>query len=158
MRKNIDLDDELIAAAMAATGLPTKKATAEEGLRRQVRRRRHKKALANKRERISPTPMRFHDDGSEGRINARRLPVRSEVAIIRMFIFDRHTIDTHAALTIDCRYQYCVMKSRSWFVKIVLLVLLPLGNSARPAAGITKLTVLQSYGASNSLNQSRHLV
>jgi Arc/MetJ family transcription regulator len=33
MRTNIDIDDDLLAAAMAATGLPTKRATVEEGLR-----------------------------------------------------------------------------------------------------------------------------
>ncbi len=36
MRTNIDIDDDLLAAAMAATGLPTKKATVEQGLRRLV--------------------------------------------------------------------------------------------------------------------------
>ena len=45
MRTNIELDDELIAAAMAATGLPTKKATVEEGLRLLVRRTEQKKAI-----------------------------------------------------------------------------------------------------------------
>ncbi len=34
MRTNIDIDDDLIAEAMAATGLATKKATVEEALRR----------------------------------------------------------------------------------------------------------------------------
>jgi Arc/MetJ family transcription regulator len=33
MRTNIELDDALIAEAMAATGLTTKKATVEEALR-----------------------------------------------------------------------------------------------------------------------------
>ena len=33
LRTNIDIDDHLLAAAMAATGLPTKKATVEEALR-----------------------------------------------------------------------------------------------------------------------------
>ena len=33
MRTNIDLDDDLIAAAMAATGLKSKKATVEAALR-----------------------------------------------------------------------------------------------------------------------------
>lgn len=33
MRTNIELDDTLIAEAMAATGLTTKKATVEEALR-----------------------------------------------------------------------------------------------------------------------------
>ena len=39
MRTNIDIDDDLLAQAMAATGLSTKKATVEEALRRVVRRR-----------------------------------------------------------------------------------------------------------------------
>ena len=47
MRTNIDLDDELVAEAMAATGLPTKKATVEEALRSLVRRHRQKAAIAN---------------------------------------------------------------------------------------------------------------
>jgi Arc/MetJ family transcription regulator len=33
MRTNIEIDDKLLAAAMKATGLPTKRATVEEGLR-----------------------------------------------------------------------------------------------------------------------------
>ena len=37
MRTNIVIDDELIKAAQAATGLKTKKAVVEEGLRRLVR-------------------------------------------------------------------------------------------------------------------------
>ena len=37
MRTNIDIDDDLLAAAMAATGLRTKRATVEEGLRLLVR-------------------------------------------------------------------------------------------------------------------------
>lgn len=37
MRTNIDIDDDLIAEAMRLTGLPTKKATVEEALRRIVR-------------------------------------------------------------------------------------------------------------------------
>jgi Arc/MetJ family transcription regulator len=47
MRTNIDIDDELIAEAMAATGLTTKKATVEEALRRLVRRYRRRTALAD---------------------------------------------------------------------------------------------------------------
>ena len=47
MRTNIDIDDGLIAAAMAATGLPTKKATVEEALRRLVQRHRQKQAIAD---------------------------------------------------------------------------------------------------------------
>jgi Arc/MetJ family transcription regulator len=46
MRTNIDIDDELLAEAMAVTGLPTKKATVEEALRRLVQRQRQKDAIA----------------------------------------------------------------------------------------------------------------
>ena len=37
MRTNIDIDDELMERAQKATGLPTKKAAVEEGLRALVR-------------------------------------------------------------------------------------------------------------------------
>jgi len=37
MRTNIDIDDDLLARAMEATGLPTKRATVEEGLHLLVR-------------------------------------------------------------------------------------------------------------------------
>ena len=37
MRTNIEIDDALLAEAMALTGLPTKRATVEEALRRLVR-------------------------------------------------------------------------------------------------------------------------
>jgi Arc/MetJ family transcription regulator len=47
MRTNIDIDDDLIAEAMAATGLTTKKATVEEALRRLVRRYHRQNALAD---------------------------------------------------------------------------------------------------------------
>ena len=47
MRTNIDIDDDLLAKAMAATGLATKKATVEEALRRLVRRRERLDALAD---------------------------------------------------------------------------------------------------------------
>lgn len=47
MRTNIDIDDELIAEAMAATGLTTKKATVEEALRRLINRHRRRTALAD---------------------------------------------------------------------------------------------------------------
>jgi len=47
MRTNIDIDDDLIAEAMAATGLATKKATVEEALRRLVRRHQRLDALAD---------------------------------------------------------------------------------------------------------------
>jgi Arc/MetJ family transcription regulator len=45
MRTNIEIDDDLLAAAMAATGLPTKRATVEEGLRLVVRLRGQVEAL-----------------------------------------------------------------------------------------------------------------
>jgi Arc/MetJ family transcription regulator len=47
MRTNIELDDDLIAEAMEATGLSTKKATVEEALKMLVRLHRQKKAIAN---------------------------------------------------------------------------------------------------------------
>ena len=47
MRTNIDIDDDLLAKAMAATGLTTKKATVEEALRRLVRRHERLDALAD---------------------------------------------------------------------------------------------------------------
>ena len=46
MRTNIELDDKLLAEAMAVSGLPTKKATVEEALRHMVRRHRQKEAIA----------------------------------------------------------------------------------------------------------------
>jgi Arc/MetJ family transcription regulator len=46
MRTNIEIDDELLSQAMAATGLSTKRATVEEGLRLLVRLRNQAKALA----------------------------------------------------------------------------------------------------------------
>ena len=45
MRTNIDIEDGLMAEAMAATGLPTKKATVEEALRRLVRVHRQQEAI-----------------------------------------------------------------------------------------------------------------
>ncbi len=61
MRTNIELDDDLLSDAMAATGLPTKKATVEEGLRLLVRMKRQVEA---------------YDDlkglGWEGNLNAMR--------------------------------------------------------------------------------------
>ena len=45
MRTNIDIDDDLLNEAMAATGLTTKKATVEEALRRLVQRHRRLDAL-----------------------------------------------------------------------------------------------------------------
>ena len=47
MRTNIDIDDALLAEAMAATGLPTKKATVEEALRALVRQNRRRRAIAD---------------------------------------------------------------------------------------------------------------
>jgi len=44
LRTNVDIDDELIAQAMAVTGLPTKKATVVEGLRLLLRIDEQKKA------------------------------------------------------------------------------------------------------------------
>ncbi|MCW2243162.1 type II toxin-antitoxin system VapB family antitoxin [Azospirillum canadense] len=46
MRTNIDIDDTLIAEAMAATGLGTKKAVVEEALRRLVRLKQEERTLA----------------------------------------------------------------------------------------------------------------
>jgi Arc/MetJ family transcription regulator len=46
MRTNIEIDDELLSQAMAATGLSTKRATVEEGLRLLVQLRGQTKALA----------------------------------------------------------------------------------------------------------------
>lgn len=45
MRTNIDIDDELIAEAMQATGAATKKAVVEQGLRLLVRNRQLKQAI-----------------------------------------------------------------------------------------------------------------
>jgi Arc/MetJ family transcription regulator len=45
MRTNIDIDDELLAEAMAAAGLATKKATVDEALRRLVSQHRRRQAL-----------------------------------------------------------------------------------------------------------------
>jgi Arc/MetJ family transcription regulator len=47
VRTNIDIDDALIAEAMAATGLSTKKATVEEALRRLVQHHRQRKAISD---------------------------------------------------------------------------------------------------------------
>lgn len=44
-RTNIDIDDELMAAAMKATGLKTKKAVVEEGLRGIAKEQRLRLAL-----------------------------------------------------------------------------------------------------------------
>jgi Arc/MetJ family transcription regulator len=47
MRTNIEIDDVLLSRAMTASGLTTKRATVEEGLRLLVRVRRQVKALAD---------------------------------------------------------------------------------------------------------------
>lgn len=45
MRTNIDIDDRLMIQAMKATGLKTKRATVEEGLRQLIRLRNRAEAL-----------------------------------------------------------------------------------------------------------------
>jgi len=45
VRTNIEIDDELMSQAMAVTGLSTKRATVEEGLRLLVRVRQQVQAL-----------------------------------------------------------------------------------------------------------------
>jgi Arc/MetJ family transcription regulator len=45
MRTNIDIDDDLLAEAMAATGHKTKKATVDEALRTVIRRKLQRKAF-----------------------------------------------------------------------------------------------------------------
>lgn len=47
MRTNIEIDDKLMAQAMEAAGLPTKKATVEEALKRLVENHRGRQAIAN---------------------------------------------------------------------------------------------------------------
>ncbi len=47
MRTNIEIDDDLLAEAMAAAGLSTKKATVEEALRALVRSHRRRAAIAD---------------------------------------------------------------------------------------------------------------
>jgi Arc/MetJ family transcription regulator len=44
MRTNIEIDDDLLKEAMAATGKTTKRATVEEALRRVVRLHRQRRA------------------------------------------------------------------------------------------------------------------
>ncbi len=46
MRTNIEIDDQLLSQAMAATGLTTKRATVDEGLKLLVRLRNQTEALA----------------------------------------------------------------------------------------------------------------
>ena len=45
MRTNIEIDDDLLGEAMAASGLATKKATVEEALRQLVESARRRQAL-----------------------------------------------------------------------------------------------------------------
>ena len=45
MRTNIEIDDELLHEAMAATGLATKRATVEEALRQLVSQKRRREAI-----------------------------------------------------------------------------------------------------------------
>lgn len=45
MRTNIEIDDELLAEAIAATGLKTKKAVVEQALRLTVENKRRRDAL-----------------------------------------------------------------------------------------------------------------
>ena len=49
MRTNIELDDDLLAEAMEATGVPTKRATVEEALRKLVQDHRRRRALEDLR-------------------------------------------------------------------------------------------------------------
>ena len=45
MRTNIEIDDDLLVEAMAATGLATKRATVEEALRQVVNQKRRREAI-----------------------------------------------------------------------------------------------------------------
>jgi Arc/MetJ family transcription regulator len=47
MRTNIEIDDDLLSRAMTATGLATKRATVEEGLRLLVQVHKQAKALTD---------------------------------------------------------------------------------------------------------------
>jgi Arc/MetJ family transcription regulator len=47
MRTNIDIDDALMAEAMAASGQKTKKATIDDALRRMVRQEARRRAIAD---------------------------------------------------------------------------------------------------------------
>jgi Arc/MetJ family transcription regulator len=49
MRTNIEIDDDLLARAMKAAGLKTKRATVEEALRRLVASDRRRQAIENMR-------------------------------------------------------------------------------------------------------------
>ena len=68
MRTNIEIDDELLSRAMAATGLPTKRATVEQGLRLLVRVREQAKAFAELKA--------LGWDGDLDRMRAGRFPSR----------------------------------------------------------------------------------
>lgn len=46
MRTNVDIDGALLVEALIATGLATKKSTVEEALRRLVRHRQQREAIA----------------------------------------------------------------------------------------------------------------
>ena len=46
MRTNIDIDDDLLSAAMRASGCKTKRATVEEGLRLLARKKAYRSILA----------------------------------------------------------------------------------------------------------------
>jgi Arc/MetJ family transcription regulator len=46
MRTNIDIDDDLMETALRESGLRTKRAAVEEGLRALIQRQRRKKLLA----------------------------------------------------------------------------------------------------------------
>jgi len=46
MRTNIDIDDELMETALRESGLRTKRAAVEEGLRALIQRQRHKRLIA----------------------------------------------------------------------------------------------------------------
>jgi len=45
MRTNIEIDDDLLVEAMAATGLATKRATVEEALRQLVNQKRRRESI-----------------------------------------------------------------------------------------------------------------
>ena len=47
LRMNIDIDDALLTAAMAAMGLPTKEATVDQALRNLIEVNHRKKAIAD---------------------------------------------------------------------------------------------------------------
>ena len=67
-RTNIDIDDELMAAAMKASGLKTKKAVVEEGLRGIAKEQRLRLALERLRGIGWDAPpfqdRAFHEDGT----------------------------------------------------------------------------------------------